>query len=287
MNYKKTKQIICLLLIGVFFSISAIADENTQQKKPSLLELKEACQANLPSACFLLAGRYFKGDDVLVHIVRAKKYFTKGCTLGDKKGCELSMTTDKLIEDAETKYTTGCANGVVSDCATLGLSYFRGQILHKDWVKARVYMTKSCEQKDKMSCDLITGLNVIEKYQTKCNNGENKGCMALGGLYLKGDMEGEPNADEAMSYFTKACNNGVSDGCSVIARMYIKGMGVRPSIQKAANFLEKACNTGDASACMMLGNKYEKGNRVKKDIVKAKELYKKACDLGEKRGCDK
>jgi TPR repeat protein len=285
MNYKKTKQTILVLLVGVLFSNHAIAKENTQQKKPSLLELKEACQNKVTSACILLAGRYFKGEKVTINIVRAKKYFTEACTLGHKKGCELSGGMDKLMDETNTKYTTGCAKGIVDDCASMGLLSFRGQLISKDWVKARIYMTKACEQKDKMSCDLITGLNMVEKYENECNNGESKGCMALGGLYFKGDMEGKPNTEEAIKYFTKACDGGNSDGCSLIARMYIKGMGVKPSILKAAYFLEKACNTGDTSACMMLGSKYEEGDRVKKDIVKAKELYKKACALGDKRGC--
>jgi len=285
MNYKKT---ISLLLLGVALSSSAMAEESTQKNKPSLLELKEVCQnSNLASACFLAGGHYFKGKDVTMNIVKAKEYFSKACTLGMKKSCELSINMEKMMKESDTKYTTGCAKGVVSDCASLGLIAFRGQLIPKDWVKARKYLSKACDKKDKMSCDMITGLNVLEKNEFECNKGQGKGCLVIGGLYLKGDMEGEPNADEAMKYFIKACDSGTADGCSFVARMYLKGMGVRASIEKAIPFIEKSCNVGDASACMMLGNKYEEGNRVEKNIVKAKELYKKACDLGDKRGCDK
>ena len=86
MNYKKTTQTILVLLMGVLFSncqVSPrytslgknIAKEETQQNRPSLLELKGACQNKVPSACFLLAGRYFKGKEVTMNIVRAKKIF--------------------------------------------------------------------------------------------------------------------------------------------------------------------------------------------------------------------
>jgi len=285
MNYKK---IISLLLLGVALSSSAMAEENTQKNKPSLLELKEVCQnSNLPSACFLAGGHYFKGEGVTMNIVKAKEYFSKACTLGMKKSCELSINMEKMMNETETKYTTGCAKGVVGDCASLGLIAFRGQLVPKDWVKARKYLTKACDKKDKMSCDMITGLNIVEKYEAECNKGDGKGCVAMGGLYFKGDMDGKPNPDEAMKYLTKACDSGVVDGCSFMARIYLRGMGVRASIEKAVPFIEKACNVGDVGSCMMLGSKYEKGDRVKKDMLKAKELYKKACDLGEKRACEK
>jgi len=285
MNYKK---IISLLLLGVALSSSAIAEESSEKNKPSLLELKEVCQNNnLASACFLAGRHYFNGKDVTMNIVKAKEYFSKACTLGMKKSCELSINIEKMMKETDTKYTTGCAKGVVSDCATLGVIAFGGQLIPKDWVKARKYLSKACDKKDKMSCDMITGLNVLEKNEAECNNGNGKGCMVIGGLYLKGDMEGKPNVDEAMKYLTKACDSGVVDGCSFVARMYLRGMGVRASIEKAIPFIEKACNVGDVGACMMLGSKYEEGDRVKKDMIKAKKLYKKACDLGEKRGCEK
>ena len=287
MNYKQTKQTILVFLMGILFSNLAIAEESTQQKKPSLIELKESCQNKVSSACILLAGHYFKGEKVTMNIVRAKTYFTQACTLGQKKGCELSEIMDKIMDDANSKYTEGCEKGIVSDCASMGLVAFRGQMIPRDWEKARVYMTKACDKKDKMSCDLIKGLNFVEKWIDECDKGEAKGCNEVGILYIKGDMEGEVNAEEAIKYFTKACDAGSSDGCSFIAKIYIKGIGVRPNIQKASYFLEKACDRGDASTCMMLGNKYEEGNRVKQDRTKAKELYKKACDLGEKSGCTK
>ncbi|HFU75050.1 MAG TPA: sel1 repeat family protein [Arcobacter sp.] len=287
MNYKQIKQTILVFLMGILFSNLAIAQESTEQKEPSLIELKEACDDKVASACMLLAGRYFKGERITMNIVRAKKYFTEACTLGEKKSCELSKNMDKIMDDTNNRYTKGCEKGIVSDCATMGLLAFRGQMIHRNWKTARVYLTKACDQKDKMSCDLITGLNFVEKSVDACNKGDTKGCNEVGILYIKGDMEAEVNAEEAIKYFTKACDNGNSDGCSFLAKIYIKGIGVRPNIQKASSFFEKVCDRGDAKICMMLGSEYEKGNQLKEDHTKAKELYKKACDLGEKSGCSK
>ena len=287
MNYKTLKQTILVLLLGTLFFNSAMAEDKIKKSEPSLLELKGACQNDVASSCFLLAGRYFKGNKVTVNIVKAKKYFNKACTLGMKKSCDLTLGMDKILKETETKYSTGCDKGDISSCSSMGLLLFRGQMIAKDWVKARKYMTKACDKKDKMSCDLLKGLNIVEQYQDECSKGKGSSCLSIGALYFKGDMEGEPNADEALKFFTKACDSESADGCSFIAKMYLKGFGVRPNIQTAAKFFEKACNYGDSNICMMLGSKYEEGNRVKKDVLKAKELYKKACELGDKRGCNR
>ena len=283
MNFKTVKKTILVLLMGTLLSNYAMAKENIEKKTTSMFILKESCQNELYTSCFYLGKRYLKN----MNIVKAKYYFNRACTLGMKKSCELPSKMEQLMKETETRYTKGCEKGEISKCASMGLLYFRGQLLVKDWVKARKYMTKACDKKDKMSCDLLKGLTIVEKYQDECSKGNGSSCTSIGALYFKGDMEGKPNVDEALKYFTKACDKGSADGCLFIAKMYLKGMGIRPNIQTAAQFFEKACDRGDANICMMLGSKYEEGNRVKKDILKAKELYKKACNLGNKQGCKK
>jgi hypothetical protein len=57
------------------------------------------------------------------------------------------------------------------------------------------------------------------QFEKACENGNAKGCLALGTLYEKGDGVVQ-NKYKAVSLYTQACNGGERHGCSNIALMY-------------------------------------------------------------------
>ena len=140
-----------------------------------------------------------------------------------------------------------------------------------------------------------------------CNGGDNRGCVRLGQLLLKGKyVDADPN--RALSIFEKSCAGGQGFGCYALARAYRKGDGVVKDDTKAKSLFEqgcenehgpscgilaiplmeaksqvshsdfkKGCKFQDGVSCRALGDFYLDGKEVEQSVDKAYSSYDNGC----------
>lgn len=104
----------------------------------------------------------------------------------------------------------------------------------EDFVKARMYFEKACNQ----------------------NNGA--ACFELGDLYYEA-MGVRYDYNAIKTNFEKACNLQYGKGCSRLGGLHYDGMGVKRNLSTAKNMFGKGCDLGDKDGCMGYKILNEKG----------------------------
>ena len=138
----------------------------------------------------------------------------------------------------------------------IGMSYYFGNGVPKDFVKAAEWYSKAAEQ------------------------GNAPAQFLLGVIYQSG--EGVPkDFVKAAEWYSKAAEQGNIESQCSLSQMYYQGKGVPKDVGKAAEWCRKAAEQGEARAQYNLGAMYYHGDGVPKDFVKAAEWYSKAAEQGK------
>ena len=137
----------------------------------------------------------------------------------------------------------------------LGLSYYNGQGVVRDYAAAAKWFRKAAEQ------------------------GYASAQFNLGVMYSNGQGV-EQDYVEAVKWFRKAANQGHADAQNNLGIMYDNGQGVEQDYAEAVKWYRKAAMQGGAQAQHNLGVSYAKGQGVTKDDYEAAKWYRKSAEQG-------
>jgi hypothetical protein len=170
-------------------------------------------------------------------------------------------------DDAPT-CQSGCTDGFIEDCVTLGAMYMAGTAVALD--------------KDRG----------IELLQRACSRDSARGCMRLADAYhaeiatppSDGTTIRDPHAEEVTLY-RRACDGGANQGCVLAGRALVAGHGLARDPGVGAHLFGQVCDRGNAEACLELGKLLRQGEGLKRDLDRAGAMFRKACGLGLAEGC--
>ena len=138
---------------------------------------------------------------------------------------------------------------------SLGILYYFGQGVPKNYTKAAEWYKKAAEQGDALATYNLAG------------------CYRLGrGV--------EQNDEMAATYNQKAANMDMPEAQAELAGMYYRGTGVEQDYTMAVHWFKRAIANGYENAYYGLGCCYYDGRGVEKDRKEAFRLF----ELGEKQG---
>ncbi|GEM_PF-121824 len=140
----------------------------------------------------------------------------------------------------------------------LGMMYYNGHGVQRDYVEAVKWYRKAAEQ------------------------GSSLAQYNLGLMYQKG--QGVPKSlSEAVRWFRKAAEQGNSAAQFYLGFMYEEGQGIPKDLTEAARWFRRAAEQGYSDAQFYLGRKYQEGQGVPKDYTEAVKWYGKAAEQEDSR----
>lgn len=104
-------------------------------------------------------------------------------------------------------------------------------------------------------------------------NGNADAQYRLGRIYEMGLIDGEPNFQEAKTWFEKASDQGVVKAKVELGHLYLDGVGVLQNFDKARNLLEEASADGNAKAQFDLARMWQNGWGGEKNAAMAYAYY--------------
>lgn len=177
--------------------------------------------------------------------------------------------------------------GEPSSLNTLGVQYYYGFSVEKNYEKAKNYFELSAKQNDSfgflhLGNFYIDGyacpkdcLKAIHNFEESVKLNNTIAMIYLGRLYQKG-LNIKQDYGKAYEYYKLAADNNDSDGLYYLGNLYLKGLGVEKNSMKAINFFEKASKKNNSKAFIKLGIFYSRGIIVPRDSLLAKQYFELA-----------
>ena len=148
----------------------------------------------------------------------------------------------------------------------LGLDYYRGEGVPKDYKQAVDWFRKAAEA-----------------FRKAAEAGNTLGMVYLADMYHNG-YGVEKDDKQALSWARKAAEAGNVQGMVHLSAMYFNGWGVNKDYNQAVTWSRKAAEAGDADGMYNLGVMYFNGWGVNKDYNQAVSWYRKAAEAGDAGG---
>ena len=276
--------------------------------------LTNACNKNIPNACTILGAEIEENN-----IELAKKYYEKGCKLGDGLGC---ITAGQIYVEGIRKTAQNPEKG--KEYINKGISLLMNECEQNSYLSCHViYMI---EDDLKMFEDVQPPKLPIEKIVEYCNddihdiNGgmcdlaaeylqkntipnlptpaglrmksyaqreeicekTGSGCYALG-KELRDGKHGIKDEDKALKLMLKSCDNKHAEACNDAGVLY----GQKEENKKARELHLKACDLKNALGCSNSGIMWEYGEGGLSDYNEAMKYYLKAAELGNDAATEK
>ncbi|MEI7821461.1 MAG: RDD family protein [Verrucomicrobiota bacterium] len=183
------------------------------------------------------------------------------------------------------------ARGDATAQFNLGGTYFNGEGVPKDEVKAAECYAKAAEQGEAGAQSILGWMYLngrgVSKNDTKALEWFRYAAAqgnAVAQTHL-GDMIYSGNAtlksyEIACAWYQRAAKQGEPFAQYKLGLAYWNGRGVPKDSAKSVEWFRKAAEQGNAEAQSALGVAYANGDGVKKDSAKAIELYEKAASQG-------
>jgi uncharacterized protein len=173
----------------------------------------------------------------------------------------------------------------------LGLAYYDGKGVPKDYAEAVKWYRKAVEQGNAQAQNNLglcyqngTGVpkddaEAVRWFRKAAEQGLAQAQANLGVCYQNGT--GVPKDDaEAIRWFRKAAEQGNATGQAGLGLAYYDGKGVPKDYDEAVKWYRKAAEQGLAVAQNNLGWAYYNGKGVPKDYDEAVKWYRKAAEQG-------
>ncbi len=183
-----------------------------------------------------------------------------------------------------------CATGgyVEAQCR-VGLEYYTGKIVSKDYAKAITWFTKAAFQGDVVAqyylglCHVYgdkKNYNSAFLWFTKAAEASHVGAqLYVAHCYAYG-WGVEIDHVTAVSWYRKAASDGNSTAMYYLGSAYFNGRGIEKNETKAFLYFDMAAKAGNVDAEVYLGYCYEKGCAVAVDMTRAVQHYLAAAEAG-------
>ena len=214
------------------------------------------------------------------------------CSDWEKPPVASQANAEQTPEQKKAALWTLAETGDAGAQYILGLMYYDGDGVLKDFIKAANWFQKAAAQGDSASQLKLGGMyyqgmgvpkdytKAVEWFQKAATQGDAKGQLAFGLIYRVGAGLSK-DATKAAEWFQKSATQGNVEAQVILGMAYLDGEGVPKDATKAAEWFQKAAMQGDAGAQFKLGLMYYDGNGVPKDATKAAEWYQKAALQGD------
>jgi len=156
-------------------------------------------------------------------------------------------------EDIAVAYNDSGDNIGSENLYKLGLSYYEGEGVSKDYQKA------------------------FELFNEAAEAGNAQAMYKLYSMYYLGEGVVR-DYTKAVEWVRKAAELGNANAMTSLGLRYYYGDGAKKDYEKAADWYSKAAEAGSSRAMLLLAEMYEEGNGVSKDDEKSEEWHQKAFD---------
>jgi TPR repeat protein len=202
-----------------------------------------------------------------------------------------SDTDRQALAHLRAKAETGDAGAQIN----LGVCYYDGMGVAKDYVEAVKWFRQAAEQNDakaqnNLASCYLGGQGVakdavvaVKWFRRAAEQNDVKAQNSLGGCYAMGQGAAKDEV-EAVKWYRKAAEQRNANAQFNLGGCYDKGRGVSQDYTEAVKWYRQAAEQNYAQAQFNLGVCYEKGRGVAKDEVEAVHWYRKAATGGAVRG---
>jgi hypothetical protein len=182
---------------------------------------------------------------------RCLMFSPPAATPSDLDAVKAEMSHANIVCTSPAACETSCAASDQSACTSLGIMYWEGKGVPKNYGKGTALIQRACASNNKYACATTTYFR--EKASTcaneadcgaACDQAFYEGCNRLGDLLVNSSF-----ASRAVAPFEKACNAGDASGCNGLASLYVRGLGLPRDLTRAAALFKKACDGGKSEAC--------------------------------------
>ena len=243
----------------------------------------KGCEEGNAKACNDLAGMYLSGRSkynlredktkAQAFYDRSISLYKKYCDEGNAKACfDLGNKYNGMRWGIDQNYTMmmkyyakSCALEYSFACNELGAAYKRGNGVHRDKDKSKMYYDKA-----------------VMLYEKECENNVAESCDRLAMIY-RAEMYGTNDSargvaleKKAFDLYQELCDHDDAEGCWQVATSYYIGAQVAIKVDwtKAKAYYKKSCELGESSACSK-----EKEIDPKEQVKYEKKMEFAAIDL--------
>jgi TPR repeat protein len=176
----------------------------------------------------------------------------------------------------------------------VGLSYYKGDGVGKDFSEAVKWYRKAAEQglavaQGALARCYYTGegvskdsAEIVNWSRKAAEQGDAVGQNLLGMAYYYGQGVAK-DAGEGVNWFRKAAEQGYAKAKGNLGLAYFQGEGVPKDITEAINWFRKSAEDGAPNGQLFLGLAYEHGTGVPNDFGEAAKWIRKAAEQGASR----
>ena len=174
---------------------------------------------------------------------------------------------------------------------SLGICYYHGYGVTKDYKQAVYWFTKSAIQ-EYVSAQVMLGMCYAKGYgvtkdykqamfwwKKAANHGDEEALYNIGTCYYNGNGVTK-DYNQSVYWFTESANKGYAMAQNALGLCYEKGNGVTQDYNQAVYWYTKGANQGCAGAQYHLGRCYDNGQGVTQDYKQAVYWYTKAANQG-------
>ena len=200
--------------------------------------------------------------------------------------------TSLFSQGEYSDYIQKAKNGDASAQNQIGVCYFNGLDVSKDYTQAVYWFKKSANQGNmtaqwNLGWCYEKGLGVTKDYtqavywyKKSAEQGNPTAQSQLGWCYHNGLGVSQDNT-QAVIWFKKAAEQGDATAQNNVASLYQYGLGVTKDYSKAVFWYKKSAEQGNVVAQRNLGWCYQYGLGVSQDNAQAVYWYKKAAEQGD------
>lgn len=147
------------VLARYLMELCALVSLSASAATASYADLKQACEANEPRACYQLGVMHEEGRGAQKHLRHASGLYEKACTGGYASACTnlgtlyargLGVEADP--SRAATLFESACNANRADACLYLGSLYVEGKGVQQDGAAGLGYFEKACKLGDKRGC---------------------------------------------------------------------------------------------------------------------------------------
>ena len=177
-------------------------------------------------------------------------------------------------------------------CQTnIGLLYFNGQGVAKDYKKAYEWIKKAADQEEAYPMFLLGQLydfgffvkkddEMAFKWYKKAAEKEDANALFKIGCCYDDGIAVSPDVDVAMEWYGKAVDKGHTGAMNAIGTLYHLGKNISPDYEKAMEWYRKAAEGGNGKAMFNIALLYENGLGVGRDNDRAMQWYLNSAEKG-------